>query len=377
MKSKYKILCLSRAPLDYRGGIPSYCLNLYSYIKFQVENFSYDLSGNISKKQIRTISNIKETIFPSQFIAGTLAFSLEYIFEIIKNNRKFSIIHLQHPDPLSAISVILAKLINRKLKIIVSWHADIYSKYFFAAPFLILLDTFLFFLSTKLVYFTPNHVSSSFLSKYKYINKKITIIPLCISKPKRIMDSNFCLRETLKKKDEIKLISVGRLVEYKGYEFALKAISKLDPRIRYTIIGDGPLKRKLNKLIIELKLSKRVILLGEISELAKQKALEKSDIFLFPSINQSEAYGLVQLEAMFFQLPIINTYLKNGVNFLAPENVAITCRPKDSSGIAKAITKLIEDDVLYEKMSKESKKNLERFNHSEMITSYEKIFHNL
>ena len=76
-----KILCLSRAPLDYIGGIPSYCLNLYRFINFEVENFSYDLSGNIKKKEVRLFSNIKETLFPSQFISGTIAISIEYFYQ--------------------------------------------------------------------------------------------------------------------------------------------------------------------------------------------------------------------------------------------------------------------------------------------------------
>ena len=373
-----KILCLSRAPLDYIGGIPSYCLNLYRFINFDVENFCYDLNGNINKKEVRFYNNIKETIFPSQFMTGTLAFSFEYIFTILKKNKHYKIIHLQHPDPLSAISVILAKLINRKTKIIVSWHAEIYSKYFLAAPLLLLIDTLLFFLSTKLVYFTPYHVDSSLLSKFNFINKKITIIPLCIARPKLKQYSNHNLKRfSLDKKKEIKLISVGRLVEYKGYEYALRAISTLDEKIKYSIIGDGPLKEKLNKLIFDLNLSKRVFLLGEISEEVKNKELYESDIFLFPSINQSEAYGLVQLEAMYFKLPIINTFLKNGVNFLAPRNIAITCKKRDSISLAKAITKLIENKLIYENMSKESGKNLERFNHSKMIESYKKLFKNL
>ena len=74
-------------------------------------------------------------------------------------------------------------------------------------------------------------------------------------------------------------------------------------------------------------------------------------IFFFPSINQSEAFGLVQLEAMFFKLPIINTNLNNGVNFLAPKKVAITCEPKNPNDIAKAILKLINNSNL-SKMSK-------------------------
>ena len=38
-----KILCLSRAPLDFKGGIPSYCLNLYKNCKFGLKVFSYDI----------------------------------------------------------------------------------------------------------------------------------------------------------------------------------------------------------------------------------------------------------------------------------------------------------------------------------------------
>ena len=46
-----KILCLSRAPLDYKGGIPTYCINLYGNNKFQVTNYSYDLSKKIKKRK--------------------------------------------------------------------------------------------------------------------------------------------------------------------------------------------------------------------------------------------------------------------------------------------------------------------------------------
>ena len=53
-----KILCLSRAPLDYKGGIPTYCKNLYSSNKFDVENFSYDLSGKLKKERYFSICKL-------------------------------------------------------------------------------------------------------------------------------------------------------------------------------------------------------------------------------------------------------------------------------------------------------------------------------
>ena len=83
----------------------------------------------------------------------------------------------------------------------------------------------------------------------------------------------------------------------------------------------------------------------------KNDILSKADIFLFPSISSSEAYGLVQIEAMANGLPIINTYINNGVNYLAPPYVAVTCEKKNSMEIKRAIEKLINDEVFYEDKS--------------------------
>ena len=170
------------------------------------------------------------------------------------------------------------------------------------------------------------------------------------------------------------IISIGRLVNYKGYEVALKAISKIDDNIIYNIIGSGPLRFKIQKIIKDLDLDNKVKLLGEIDDVKKEEYLSNADIFLFPSINHSEAYGLVQLEAMFFGLPIINTFLANGVNYLAPQDVAITCQPNNSNEIAIAIKKIISNKNLHKKLSIASRKNLERFKFSKMIDMYSKLF---
>ena len=84
-----KILCLSRAPLDYKGGIPAYCLSLYSNKKFKINNFSFDLSKSLKKVKKRTFNNIKENVYPSQIVIGTMALSIEYLFSILKNSSKF------------------------------------------------------------------------------------------------------------------------------------------------------------------------------------------------------------------------------------------------------------------------------------------------
>ena len=370
-----KILCLSRAPLDYKAGIPSYCKEIYSCNLFRVDNFSYDISGLITEILNREYQGINETVFPSEFILGTLGFSFKYVKSILQNIENYKFIHLQHPDPLSALVTILAKLKCKKTKLIITWHADIYRKYILFTPFLLIIDLILFLISYKIVFFTTSHLKNFLFAKFKIIKKKCVIIPFVLKN--LILDDedlNTINNRSLKDKKTIKLISVGRLVSYKGYEYAIKAMKKLEDNVVYYIVGDGPLKNNLNDLIDNLGLQKRIKILGQLDENEKVKFLKNSDIFLFPSVSRSEAYGIVQLEAMFFRLPIINTFLDNGVNFLAPQNVAYTCKPKNSEEIVFAVNQLITNNFLYQEKSGASLSNLERFNFTKMMKLYQNLF---
>tara|TARA_B100000965_G_C19585312_1_gene755454 strand:- start:265 stop:1386 length:1122 start_codon:yes stop_codon:yes gene_type:complete len=371
-----KILCLARAPLDYKGGIPEYCKNIYKDKTYEAEVYTYDLSGKLTKPLIRKQEGIKETIFPSELKFGTIAVSLRYLISIVRNKNKFTHIHTQHPDPFSAISIIIAYIFNRKINIIITWHAEAYSSYLIVAPLLILIDLILFALARKIVFYTPSHRKDSLLSKLFYVKKKIIMIPASIELP--VIDIPKNKTYSIQDKKEINIISIGRLVKYKGYEYAIKSISLLKSNVKYTIVGSGPLYKNLEKQIRKYKLEERVILTGKITNEEKYKLLSNSDIFLFPSITKAEAYGLVQIEAMVYRLPIVNTFLGNGVNYLVPEDVAITCRVKKEEDICSAIGKLTNDDLFYQEMSQRSFNNLDRFNNlDEMRSKFKSLFKSL
>lgn len=370
-----KILCLPRSPLDYFGGISIFCLNLYKNFNYSIICYSYDISKKIKKTTYRNIFGIEEIVFPSELNYGTISISIRYFFKILIDINQFDIVHIQHPDPFSAVAVIIAKLRKPSLNIVTTWHAEVYKSYLLFSPLLFLIDFILFSLSIKIIYFTPYHIKSSLLAKIPNFRKKIKLI-------QNTIDTEYI--KTLKKRDfrnleidnkeSINLVSIGRLVSYKGYEYAIEAISNLDSRFHYRIIGKGPLFKKLKKLIEKYKLEDRVFLLGELTDKDKYKILDKSDIFLFPSISTSEAYGLVQIEAMSFDLPIINTELKNGVNFLAPKESAITCEIKSELQLRESILKLVNNEGFYRLMCEKSKINLRRFSLSKMIYEYEKLF---
>ena len=372
-----KIICLTRSPLDFFGGISIFCLSLYKDFDLEVKCFSYDISNSFKCETRRKISGIEEIVFPSELNYGTISISFGYLKKVISVINEYDVIHTQHPDPFSAIAVIIAKLKKPSIKIITTWHAEVYKSYLLFAPFLLIIDLCLFSLSSKIIYFTPFHIKSSLLAKIPLFRKKIIQIP-------NTLDTKFIQKYksrdykeiNINQKESINIISVGRLVSYKGYEYAIEALSTLSSRFKYTIVGKGPLLNKLKTLIYKHKLESRVTLLRDISNEAKYKLLDNSDIFLFPSISTSEAYGLVQIEAMCFDLPIINTQLNNGVNFLVPAEDAITCKPKSSIQIKNAILEISTNNKLYNELCNKSKNNLNRFSIDEMINKYKELMLN-
>tara|TARA_B100000886_G_scaffold318147_1_gene257945 strand:+ start:3366 stop:4484 length:1119 start_codon:yes stop_codon:yes gene_type:complete len=339
-----KILCLSRAPLDFKGGIPEYCKYIYKNLDHNITVANYSLDKKTKINILNSYTNINEITFPSEFVFGTFALSIKYFLYLCINFKKFEIVHLQHPDPFSSLIVIFLKLLNWKVKLLITWHAEIYKTYFLFSPALILIDFFTFSISNNLIFFTPSHVKDSFLAKIIFFRKKIKQIPFIIEhKDKKLQPKSY----DVENKNDFIILSVGRLVKYKGYEYALDAVRKSNKKVKYYIIGDGPLKTKLDLLIKNYNLMDRVFLLGKVSDKTKEDYFKKSDIFLFPSISKSEAFGIVQLEAMSHGLPIINTKLNNGVNYLVPEDIGITASIKNAENLKNAINNLKSNNKLF------------------------------
>ena len=153
-----------------------------------------------------------------------------------------------------------------------------------------------------------------------------------------------------KTQEKIKLISIGRLIEFKGHVYGLKVIRKLldlGVDVDYAIIGDGPEKENLETTINDLKLNKRVSLLGSKSQKEISNYLSKSDIFLMTSITDKnkrcETFGVVSVEAQAVGVPVVafnsggvSTTIKNGFSgFLVTE--------KDCNAMVDAILKLINN----------------------------------
>jgi len=136
------------------------------------------------------------------------------------------------------------------------------------------------------------------------------------------------------------LLAVGRLVYYKGFEYLIEAMRNIDARL--LIVGDGPLRGALERRIVECGVSDRVEMLGEVQNDELAPYYLASDVFVLPSIARSEAFGIVQLEAMSFGLPVVNTNLDSGVPFVSRHGeTGLTVAPRDPQALANALNLLL------------------------------------
>jgi glycosyltransferase involved in cell wall biosynthesis len=102
------------------------------------------------------------------------------------------------------------------------------------------------------------------------------------------------------------LISVGRLVERKGYIEMLEILStqvKKAPEILWLVIGDGPIRKQIEAAIKKFELQKNVLLLGNLPRNSLCHIYKRADLFWLYS--KIEPFGLVYLEASCFNLPTL------------------------------------------------------------------------
>lgn len=169
------------------------------------------------------------------------------------------------------------------------------------------------------------------------------------------------------KKEKI-ILNVGRLVDEKGQKYLLEAFSKLNLQDwKLVILGDGPLRKDLENLILTLGLTNNVVLPGAVNNIDEWFA--KSSIFAFTSI--SEGFPNALIEAMAAGLPCVSfdceagpgDIIENGINgFLVEE--------RNISELVEKIQSLIDDPILSEKISKNAINVRERYNLNSIGSKY-------
>jgi rhamnosyl/mannosyltransferase len=183
------------------------------------------------------------------------------------------------------------------------------------------------------------------------------------------------LRYGLESGDRL-ILFAGRLVYYKGLQYLVEAVRDLD--VRLFIAGEGPLRPVLEKQIRELDLAAKVRILGRVSDADLEELYCLADLFVLPSTEPSEAFGIVQLEAMAHGLPVVNTNLPSGVPSVSRhEETGLTVPPANSAALRDAIAAILTDESLKKRFSANARERVVLFSRPAVLSRIRAIYDEL
>lgn len=167
------------------------------------------------------------------------------------------------------------------------------------------------------------------------VRSKVTVLPYGVS-PTTVAGS----RDDDDDEARLRVLFVGRLVYYKGVEVLLEAAARVDAT-SITVVGEGPLRAKLEALAQRLGITQRTLFSGYVDDDALREMYATHDVFVLPSVSRSEAFGLSLAEAMSNGLPVVSTRLGTGTDWVnADGESGIVVAPGDVAGLAAALEAL-------------------------------------
>lgn len=170
------------------------------------------------------------------------------------------------------------------------------------------------------------------------------------------------------------ILFVGKLRKYKGVEYLIRALPHL-PEVRLRIVGSGEEMSNLKQLANKVGIGSRVSFLPDVANDHLPDEYRKADLFVLPSIDASEAFGIVQAEAMSYGLPVINTNLPSSVPFVSLNGVTgVTVPPRSPLALAAAIRRLCDEPAFYEHCSRNALRRAELFSEDNMIERYAEVY---
>ena len=281
------------------------------------------------------------------------------------------IVHIHWPNPTAVLAYLLS---GRRTRLVFSYHSDVVRQRLLGKAFHPILELTLASCAAVIVSSPAYAASSPVLCRFGELCHVIPYgIPL---EPYGRCDPLAVERIRTKYGPRI-VLSVGRQVYYKGFEYLVSAMQRVDGRA--LLVGDGPLRPKLEELTRTLGLGNRVTFLGEVDDLVP--FYHAADIFVLPSVERSEAFGIVQLEAMACGKPVVNTALESGVPFVSRDReTGLTVPPRNAGAMTDAINLLLHEDRLRTSYGKAARSRVEqKFCIQEMVQQtlavYEKVAH--
>src|SRR2546423_11470637 len=342
-----KVLHVGKYYPPHPGGMETHIKALCAELKssVDVEIIVANDSGNTAEE---LIDGIKVTRLGKAFDLAAAPVCPRMVRKI--RETKAEIVHIHYPNPTAILSYLAS---GHKGRLIIGYHSDIVRQKFLGKAFWPFLKRALDRASAIIVA-TPNHIASSpILRPY---GKLCRVVPYVISLEAFKRTDHAEVEDIRKNFGPRIVLAVGRLVYYKGFEYLIRAMRHV--RGRLLIVGNGPLRRTLAEEASAHDITDRVFFLSEVKEVSP--FYHAADVFVLSSVARSEAFGIVQLEAMACGKPVVNTNLDSGVPFVSLHGVSgLTVPPADPLALGRAINNLLNDPARSHELGMAGRKRVE------------------
>ena len=280
--------------------------------------------------------------------------------------RNADIVHHHLPNPLSTVSQLTAG--TGDSTVIATYHSDIVRQAAALKVYRPVLDRFLDRVDRILVTSERLLDQSAILEPYE---NKCSIVPLSVdldaidaeNPPELDIDTTGPI-----------ILFAGRLNYYKGVGYLVDAMGEIEATL--LVAGDGERRSALEQRARERGVDDQIHFLGYVSDTKLASAYRAADLFVLPSVEPSEAFGIVQLEAMARELPVVNTSLPTGVPWVSQDGeTGLTVPPRDATALADAVNVLLEEDERRHRYGEQARKRVERlFTREKMIGNIQTIY---
>ena len=313
---------------------------------------------------------------------------------------KPDILHLHLPNP-SAFWV-LALPSARRIPWVIHWHSDVITsaqdwrmRFFyrlyrpFESALLKRADTIV---ATSLPYRDSSEPLKPWLSKCKVVPLGVDVDRFTkserasgeVSISARLVENQTELEKSPQGAPPttlhpLQVLAVGRLTYYKGFRYLAEAAAKV-PGIHVHIVGQGDQAENLKKLAASLNLKERITFHGYLSNAELARLMTDCDCLCLPSIERTEAFGMVLLEAMYFgKATVISDVAGSGMGWIVDNDVTgIKVEPANADSLAAALERLAENRVESASMGRNGREKFNRqFEINHAIEELLKIYHRI
>jgi glycosyltransferase involved in cell wall biosynthesis len=289
---------------------------------------------------------------PINLLKASQPLGWRYMCWALREARGADVVHLHVPNMLAALGGLW---LGRKPKLVIHWHSDVVGKGLLGL-LLQPLEAALLRRADGIICTSSAYAEASV--PLRSFTGKISVVPIGVADPsagavpsRSVADLPPELETLLAGRQLV--LAVGRLVPYKGFHVLVDAARQLPASALVVIVGSGPLRDELQARIDSAGVGNRVVLAGRLGDAPLRTLFERASLFCLPSVERSEAFGVVLVEAMAHGLPVIATQIPgSGVPWVNEHNVSgLNVPVGDSRALAAACSEVLNSADLRARLS--------------------------